>query len=47
MRLLLSGSDKVIGQLEAKIEGKMQEDRQKNIKNTTLKKLEQTHSRFK
>ena len=47
VRLLLSESDKVIGKLETEIEVKIQEDRQKNIENASLEKLERKHSKFK
>ena len=47
MHILLPKSEKVIGKLEDKIEVKIQEDRQSNIENTTLKELEQKHSKFK
>ena len=47
MHILLLKSEKVIGKLEDKTEVKIQEDRQSNIENTTLKELEQKHSKFK
>lgn len=47
LHILLLKSEKVIGKLEDKIEVKIQEDRQSNIENTTLKELEQKHSKFK
>ena len=47
MRLILSEFDEVIRKLEAEIKVKIQEDRQNNIENTTLEKLDQKISKFK
>ena len=47
MRLILSEFDEVIRKLEAEIKVKIQEDRQNNIENTTLEKLERKISKFK
>ena len=47
MRLILSEFDEVIRKLEAEIKVKIQEDRQNNIENTTLEKLDQKFSKFK
>ena len=47
VRLILSEFDQISRKLESEIEVKIQEDRQNNIENTTLEKLERKISKFK